>query len=329
MNAPDAQPLPSTQQPPAQADSAPKKRRVEIDRGRLSRLFLLGTWIIILGCYCVHENSLAVDDLARARPHDASQDAAIASAKEQFHVEIAENCNCGKGPESIRWSTLRLQTGISAPGDEMAKLHPEWETLREYAASHRLFFIPEQYRFSRLTNSTASTASPSPLLYGVLAIILFGGAISFGFYMLLIIFFGVGERQISNVTVILVYVTIIAHILLTYEQGGLFISPVGQVFTTIVAFLTAFAVTIPRKDTGAIRRLYIAAPCILLAGSVLAHLYVTIRYDEGLEFLLARLYQGQCSVFLGLALVWGVLSIWSRKWNQAIEFTIPPQSTTE
>jgi hypothetical protein len=333
MNAPDDQSVPLPEhvaQPPsgpnlpANDEAPPTPRIIILDYGRISRLVMVAVWIAFLSFYCLYENRREIDDLAQPRPHSQDLDAAVASGSEVFHVEIAESCNCGKGPEWVRWNVFRLVSGISKPEDALAKLHPEWETLREVGTSKRLQLIPEKYRLSRFTNDGSLTVSPSPMLYGVLALILIAADIV-AFVYLIFIYRGLGHQTIPNVTVTLVYLTIVAHIILTYEQGGLLISPVGEIFTTLVAFLSAHAVTIAHKEHRSIRWLYVGAPFILLIGSLFAHQYVTTRYDQGVQLLLAHVYRSEYLSFLIAALVLGILSIWSRKWtgpNQTVEIKI-------
>jgi len=280
---------------------APKK----IPRGELMRLVLVAVWLTFLCGYCVTKNRDQDQDLSTPEVHSSNTDTVLSTVPEVFHVEIHKSLNASG--TRVDWQIFRGQEMVVDNDRTVPPIRRKWETFQYDPTEERLSVF-------QMNKGHSVRERAEFVRDGIgLAIMAF---IAFAYILVLLSRSPWTVRFVSAlpyvIVTLIVFITL-AQVRLTWLEGGLIASPMGQVLGTMMAILMTHAITaFDRKKLW--RSLLNVLPVgVLGVGSILAQTYAMQRYDQGELLLFAHLYQDQYLGFLLVSLVLGLLSIFSRR----------------
>jgi hypothetical protein len=207
--------------------------------GHLTRFAVAFSWLSLLAVYCGWENNKDFFSLATSQDHATAFADTVPECCETFHVEIAEG---RPGSNSINWQVYRKMTLPIEPGDPRTNSRPYWSVLTSDVIDQGFFWTRTHSFVTFVSLSPKETINlPAIKTYGrLLSLLILFGAGSLVYGVLMFFYRPLAENS-AHAAIIISLLAISAQIWITYLQGGLVVSPLGGVFSTVMAFLVVHA----------------------------------------------------------------------------------------
>lgn len=284
-----------------------------VEGPRLIRALVILVWMLFLACYALlTENKPTVKSILAAAPLQ-SEPCATPGCSIKVRAEILSRL---PGDDShLFWACFK--DGV-VPRQNISE---NW--VKQFDTGFDPDFAVQNYHTgvsTRWTSFLMVVNDKAPIVFLIWSIA-----------MIIFIAFAIAYRSVweylSLAMTITIYLVIITHIMFTFVQGGLLVSPIGYVFGTIFVFLlanvkSALGDKINWRNALKVRTyknlklheiFYVLMPLVLLTGSVAAHLAARRYFDEGTVFLLSKLFDVQYMRFFMAAALLGSISVITRE----------------